>query len=140
MSFIFYILGSAAAIGLIAWLVHRLGYSVPHSFEDENKARDAFLSEFPEAEIVRLDLSTDSTAALMQLAGEDRFGVARAMGRFPISRMFARADIVRVQCIATKLIVHMRDYADPGFSLQLDDEMKAKDWKDLLTAHENGRS
>jgi hypothetical protein len=138
-AFLFYIAGSGVAIGLIALLIHRLGYSAPHRFDDADAVRAAFLGEFPDAQIMALDLSADRTAALLQLKGEGQFGVSRAMGRFFISRAFDRKDIVRVQCNAARLLVHLRDYADPGFAVAFGDEATAGRWRTLLTAQGGGR-
>lgn len=123
---------SLAAIGVIALLIHRLGYSRRYAFEDDEAARDAFTSEFPDADIVAVSLSADGSAALLDLAGAET-GLVRAMGRHIFARRLAPADIVQVSRDGTTLQLRLADYTDPAFSINLPGEQAARHWESKLT-------
>ncbi|GGD17672.1 hypothetical protein [Aquisalinus flavus] len=131
MMLLLYLAGSALAIGLIALLMHRLGHSAEHQFADEAAARDAFLEEFPDAGVSRLDLGANGRAALLEL--QDGYGLIRAMGRFSLARQFALADIARLSRRGASLQLRLTDYADPVFVIDFGDETTATRWQSLLS-------
>jgi len=130
MLLVLYIAGSAVAIGLIALLIHRLGHSAEHHFADEGAVRSAFIDEFPDAVINRVDLAANRRSALVEL--EQGCGLIRAMGRFTLARQFTRADLHKLSRDGATLRLRLTDYADPVFVIDLREEETAIRWENLL--------
>ncbi|NHK28493.1 hypothetical protein FF098_011300 [Parvularcula flava] len=130
MMLVLYLAGSAIAIGLIALLIHRLGHSAEHEFADEAAVRQAFVEEFPDAAIARVDLAANGRAALIVL--NEGYGLIRAMGRYSLARQFTSGDIHRLSREAATLRLRLTDYADPVFVIDFGKEDTATRWEELL--------
>lgn len=130
MMLLLYLAGSALAIGLLALLMHRLGHSAEYQFADEAAARAAFLDEFPDAGVSRLDLGANGRSALLEL--QQGYGLVRAMGRFSLARQFCRADIRRLARDGATVQLRLTDYADPVFVIDFTEEETAIRWQRLL--------
>lgn len=132
---VLYLAGSGLAIGLLALLMHRLGQSETYTFSDEAAARHAFAAEFPDLTPVEIDIGMAGHAAIALMDDDRHIGLARAMGRFPLARLCTSDDILAVDIQGRKLRLHLRDYADPAFLIELADEQRARQWAERMQPH-----
>ncbi|RKT32858.1 hypothetical protein BXY70_2208 [Roseovarius halotolerans] len=100
----------------IALLLHLLGLSRPVALSDESAARDAWLSEFPDDAPLRVLLSRNRMAALVETP-KGR-GVVWPMGADTTARYLTGARITRR---AEGLRISLPDYTAPRIDLVLDE-------------------
>lgn len=100
----------------IALLLHLLGLSRPVTLSDESAARDAWLSEFPDDTPLRVLLSRNRMAALVETP-KGR-GVVWPMGADTTARYLTGARITRR---AEGLRISLPDYTAPRIDLVLDE-------------------
>lgn len=129
---VLYLAGSGLAIGLLALLMHRLGQSETFRFDDETAVREAFSAEFPELTPVEIDVGMAGRAAIAMMDDGRHIGLARAMGRFALARLCTADDILAVDIQGSKLRLHLRDYADPAFVIELADNQRAVQWGERI--------
>ena len=99
----------------IAVLLHMLGLSRPAVLQDEGAARAAWLDEFPADTPLRVVLSHDNHAALIETA--QGHGIVWPMGADTTARYVDGARITRT---ATGLRFDLADYSAPRIHLTLD--------------------
>ena len=100
----------------IALLLHLLGLSRPVALSDESAARDAWLSEFPDDVPLRVLLSRNRMAALVETP-KGR-GVVWPMGADTTARYLTGARITRR---TEGLRISLPDYTAPRIDLELDE-------------------
>ncbi|WP_371228321.1 hypothetical protein [Roseovarius sp. 2305UL8-3] len=110
----------------IALLLHVLGLSQRKLFGDVAEARTAWLHEFPEDMPIRLVLSHDHRAALIDTA--KGHGIVWPMGADSTARYLDGAKVART---ATGLRIDLPDYTAPRIDLELDAEEVAR-WPQLM--------
>ena len=115
-----------AGIAGIAVLLHILGLSRPATLESEDAARTAWLDEFPDDPALRIVLSHDHTAALIETG--DGHGIVWPMGADTTARYLTGARIDRT---AKGLRIDLPDYSAPRIHLSLDPD-EAAAWQDAL--------
>ena len=99
----------------ITLLLHLLGLSRPALLADEAQARKAWVREFPEDAPIRVVLSHDNRAALIETASGK--GVVWPMGADTTARYLDGAKITRT---ATGLRLDLPDYSAPHIHVTLD--------------------
>lgn len=123
---------SAALIGGTVLLLHLLGLSKRAAL-DEEKARALFLTDYPDADIKAVNLSTAGSDAVLELSEADHIGVLQNMGAFWAARCLGASDIARVSRPAPDTLkIALNDFTDPSITLQLGDELAAR-WEEKLS-------
>lgn len=115
-----------AGIAGIAVLLHILGLSRPATLASEGAARTAWLDEFPDDPALRIVLSHDYTAALIETG--DGHGIVWPMGADTTARYLTGARIERT---AKGLRIDLPDYTAPRIRLHLDPD-EAELWPHLM--------
>ncbi|MCI5048438.1 MAG: hypothetical protein MRY59_13135 [Aquisalinus sp.] len=131
---------SVFSISLMAFILHRLGQSSGHIFDNEAAAISAFLEEFPDSAVDEVALSVDQRTAMMTLANEPCLGLVRAMGKFTLARKLAPEDIRASHLRDTELRLALKDFADPSFSIKFQSEELTRRWSGYLNRQEEPKT
>ncbi|GGO59283.1 hypothetical protein SAMN05444398_10966 [Roseovarius pacificus] len=115
-----------AGIAGIAVLLHILGLSRPATLASEDAARTAWLDEFPDDPALRIVLSHDHTAALIET--RDGHGIVWPMGADTTARYLTGARIERT---TNGLRIDLPDYTAPRIRLRLAPD-EAELWPHLM--------
>ncbi len=110
----------------VAVLLHLLGFSKRRHFADETEAHKAWLDEFPQDTPLRVVLSHDQSAALVETA--KGYGLVWPMGADSTARFL---DGAQVTATRRELQIVLPDYTAPRIALKLDHEELAR-WPALL--------
>ncbi len=131
--FLTLVIFSAIAIAGVALLLNALGFSRTQTFDTLESARNAFLEENPDAQILKAALSSDNGAAVFQLADDNSRGVLKAVGKFNLAKTITGADISQCRHDGETLLLRFHDYADPEFKITFPTREEAQQWYALFT-------
>ena len=105
---------SAALIGGTVLLLHLLGLSKRAALTEE-KARQLFLTDYPDADIKAVNLSAAGSDAVLELSEAGHIGVLQNMGAFWAARALGAGDIEAVTRPAPDTLrIALDDFTDPA--------------------------
>ncbi len=122
---------SLAAIGMLAVLMHRMGYSASVTVQSEEAALRIYASEFPADRVQSVDLLADSAGALLVLAS-GQLGVIWAVGSKWLVRRIESGDLRAVEASQNTVTIKFYSFSSPSMRLVLETEVQAQHWCELF--------
>lgn len=124
MELIFYFLFVAAAITGVALLLNRLGQGKQARYSVE-EARGHLLAAYPDKDPGE---PRDAEGAILFALPEKRIAIIRSMGKFPLVKILAGADVLSIGTTEDEVKLRTRDFADPLIHLKSDDPAGLRLW------------
>jgi hypothetical protein len=122
-----YLLVSAAAIGAIAYAIHRLRPGAPAPM-DPDGALKLFRSDHPEAESFSVEAPADGAAFFILSPAGGIVGVVALVGLFWTTRRLGGRDIADVAREGARTRLRFHDLTWPGLTVTWPSQDIAQDW------------
>lgn len=135
-----YIVGSAAAIGLLALLQHLLGRTRSLTLSDAQEARDIFAEDYADARVEDILISRNARAALLAVTGgatgtgAKGVGLVRSMGSKWTCTLLIWGDIARVRDMGKgRLVIRPRSFTQTTIRLRFPEDTDLEPWVTRLS-------